>query len=251
MARIPRTGRWRLLVPALAALSLLGATARCESRGTVYGLTADSLFQQGCFPPLACPGVIGQALGGTFRLVPVPQPPGSPFDVYAVEDVYWLARFSGEDIPITGSGTYTIGGEFGILQRMQLQLRVGDAPIQQFDSGFTPVGGAVFPEIDVRISIHGEMYLDTVIDVRALPFPRLPPGRTPCGPDLQCETASEVCVQQQPLGPAIVFSCEPVPQGCEDDRTCGCASDALCEPPFDACRDVGVNAVECQCLQCQ
>jgi hypothetical protein len=46
---------------------------------------------------------------------------------------------------------------------------VGDEEAE-FDSGLVGASSE-FPDIDVRISIHGEQLFDTVIDVRAVPFP--------------------------------------------------------------------------------
>jgi hypothetical protein len=237
-------------VPAIVALSLLGATRTCDLHKPVYGLTADSTFTQGCFPPLLCPVAIGPDVGGTFRLIEVPQPELAPFQVYRVVDVYWLARYGGKDVPITGSGPYQIEGEFALQHRLQLDLRVGDEDVQSFDSGLVVADGAPFPAIDIRISIHGETFFDTVIDVRSIPFPPPPPDPTPCGPELLCDAETEICVRTTPIGPAVVHRCEPVPAGCEEDRTCGCA-DALCEAPFLYCTEPAVNTLECECLQCQ
>ena len=56
---------------------------------------------------------------------------------------------------------------------MQLDLRVGDQPVQHFDSGLV-VGGGGFPELDVRVSVNGQFCYDTVIDVIASPFASKP-----------------------------------------------------------------------------
>jgi hypothetical protein len=74
---------------------------------------------------------------------------------------------------------------------------------------------------------------------------------TPCGPELVCDGAREVCVAREPVGPAIVYTCEPVPEGCEGERACGCAGKALCQAPFDDCRELGDNALSCECTECQ
>ena len=74
---------------------------------------------------------------------------------------------------------------------------------------------------------------------------------TPCGPGLHCDGAGEVCVSRYPVGPAIVYACEPVPNGCEIDRSCACAGPALCQGAFDTCHDAGPNAIACECPQCQ
>src|SRR5438309_140555 len=62
---------------------------------------------------------------------------------------------------------------------------------------------------------------------------------TPCGPTLSCDTASEVCVAREHGGPAVDYACEPVPAGCESDRSCSCAGASLCQGVSGACRDEG------------
>ncbi len=77
------------------------------------------------------------------------------------------------------------------------------------------------------------------------------PPPTPCGPDLGCDSAREICVGRGPVGPSVVYACEPVPAGCELGRSCACAGAGLCQPPFDTCRDVAPNEVFCECVECQ
>lgn len=235
---------------ALLALFLIAAQGTCEPAidepAVVYGLTDDSTITKGCFPPLLCPTLGGQDLGGTFTLRHLWT--GDGLHVYAVRDVYWLARIGGVDVPITGQGTYLDGDD---VDRMLLDLRVGDEPVERFDSGEVPSGPPGVDEIDITISIHGGTYLDTVIEIRALAF-RPPASETPCGPSgLTCDAATEVCVAQTPIGPAIVYDCLPVPEGCEEDRSCGCAGAVLCESPFDVCSETGPNQLQCECPKCQ
>ncbi len=75
--------------------------------------------------------------------------------------------------------------------------------------------------------------------------------RTPCGPALSCDTATEICVAREPVGPAITYACEPVPPGCESDRSCRCAGASLCQGAFSTCADAGPNAITCECPLCQ
>jgi hypothetical protein len=74
---------------------------------------------------------------------------------------------------------------------------------------------------------------------------------TPCGPHLRCDTEHEICVAKGPIGPAILYGCEPVPAGCEAERGCGCAGKSLCVSLFDTCREIGENALFCECIECQ
>ncbi len=94
------------------------------------------------------------------------------------------------------------------------------------------------------------------IPIKAGPFtlrcvPAEPQQTTVCGPELICSTATEICVERGPVGPAVIYSCEPVPLGCESDRSCACAAASLCQPPFDTCGDVGPNTIFCDCPMCQ
>jgi len=80
------------------------------------------------------------------------------------------------------------------------------------------------------------------------------PSATRCAPTegLYCDSATQICVVKGPVGPANTSSCQPVPSGCEGDRTCGCVAATLCEAPFDTCSPGEVeNAVFCECLTCQ
>ena len=72
---------------------------------------------------------------------------------------------------------------------------------------------------------------------------------TPCGPTLSCDTATEACVAREHGGPGLFYACEPVPAGCEADRSCRCVG-ALCQPPSTTCTDDGPNAITCACPAC-
>ena len=249
MVHTPRVRSLSVMIALLCLLSL-GAQRSCEHESRVYALTAESDFAEGCFAPLMCPVILAQAIGGTFRLSSLPEAESGALEEYAITDVYWLARIGGEDIPITGSGTYRIGGVSGSQQQMVLSLRVGDAEVQVFDSGLVPVYSPGLAVIDVVISINGQTYLDTVIGVQARAFRE--PGETFCGAsNLGCNPRAEICVGRTPVGPAIVYSCEPAPAGCEEDRSCACAGSALCQGAFYECTEAGENQLQCECPQCQ
>jgi hypothetical protein len=77
-------------------------------------------------------------------------------------------------------------------------------------------------------------------------------GSTACGPSLSCDAATEICVARQPVGPSVQWSCQPVPAGCEAQRTCACAGSTLCTGTFGTCVDVpGPNEIDCNCPMCQ
>jgi hypothetical protein len=75
-------------------------------------------------------------------------------------------------------------------------------------------------------------------------------SQIPCGPTLSCDTASEVCVAGVQGGPGLFHACEPVPTGCEADRSCRCVGASLCQRPSDTCTDNGPNSIACVCLPC-
>lgn len=251
MARRPiLRGRGVRLGAVLVALAVLGNDG-CERPGTVYGLTVDSSFVHGCFPPALCPALLAD-LRGTFRLRELAASARDPFArTFVVNEVFWLVRRGDEDVRVRGWGIYRREGEFAQLHRLTLHLSLGGEVPQIFDSGLVPTGAGAFPEIDARVSKNGERLFDTVFHVRAVPFASREPGRTPCGPGLTCDATTEICVARSPVGPAIVHECQPIPSGCEDDRSCGCAGQTLCSAPFDACFERAANALECVCLQCQ
>ena len=68
------------------------------------------------------------------------------------------------------------------------------------------------------------------------------PSKTPCAPgqtDRFCNSATEVCVKSGPYGPHEFWSCVPVPEGCERDRTCACLGERVCRKhtPLSRCGD--------------
>ena len=71
---------------------------------------------------------------------------------------------------------------------------------------------------------------------------------TPCGPELTCDSASQICVRREHGGPGVFYVCEPVPAGCEADRSCRCAGASLCQGL--PCQDEGPNAIACVCPAC-
>ncbi len=74
----------------------------------------------------------------------------------------------------------------------------------------------------------------------------------PPTPDLRCSAVTEICVVKTPVGPAQTSSCEPLPEGCQAERTCGCAGAELCTGSFDTCSESeDENTIVCECPQCQ
>ena len=143
-----------------------------------YVLVAGSTFQRGCFEPCECPIGLEQPLAGTFSLLPLSN--NSIFAEYGMVDVAWKVQGSSyatpPDAPITGAGSYTVGGEFAVQQRMEAELQVADEPPARFDSGLV-VGGGGFPgAIDIELSQNGKFCFDTVMHVLAEAQPVPEPG---------------------------------------------------------------------------
>jgi hypothetical protein len=73
---------------------------------------------------------------------------------------------------------------------------------------------------------------------------------TVCGlSGLTCDALTEVCVAR-PAGPALQYSCQPVPPRCEQERSCACAGEALCPGTLGPCQERGPNSIECTCPAC-
>jgi hypothetical protein len=129
-------------------------------------LKTGSSYETGCFGPCLCP-VISRAMQGTFRLRQTSVDP--LFTNYEVLDVRWTLPDATENRTIVGSGTYRVGGEFAVQHQMVLDLTVGGGSTQRFDSGMI-LGGGTFPQIDIKVSLHGEQAcVDTVFHVIAAP----------------------------------------------------------------------------------
>lgn len=161
-----------LLITAITLGSAIQSAAQDDlSRPILYKLDRDSTMERGCFPPCLCPVLESAPLRGTFRLVPTGN--NGLFDLYDVLDVRWKTSLGGQDVAITGSGTYAIGGEFALEHHLTLDLALGSDPPEHFDSGGRLVPPTPFPRIDISVSIHGEFCFDTVIDLHARPARRL------------------------------------------------------------------------------
>jgi len=170
--------RFRCMV--IAVGTLLPGVANAQA-SQPYALVNGSTFQRGCFAPCECAIGIEQPLTGTFALVPSSN--NGTFAQYDMVDVHW--EVSGTeyatppDAPITGTGTYTVGGEFAVQQRLLAELQVANEPPAAFDSGLVAGGGGFPKQIDIEISRNGKYCFDTVMHVvatEAQPAPE--PGAT-------------------------------------------------------------------------
>jgi len=66
---------------------------------------------------------------------------------------------------------------------------------------------------------------------------------TPCG-DMMCDPATEICFECACGGPTSI-SCVPVPEACDEDRTCTCIGPELCTSGLMECSDTSDNHVFC------
>src|SRR6266850_2611202 len=128
-----RIDRFRI---ALCVLSLLPGMGAAFAQTTVsapllYRLDKESMFQRGCFEPCLCPIMERAATRGTFVLTPAGSDP--LFSYYKISDVNWTVALGDPELRITGSGTYRIGGEFALEQRLEMDLKVGDGPVEHYD----------------------------------------------------------------------------------------------------------------------
>lgn len=143
------------LLPALVTWLCIAIPLPAQQDGepVLYELGPETVFAEGCFELCRCPIFFSEDIEGTFVLTPAGE--DGDFRLFEVSDVDWSVTTGSERIQVTGQGTYRIGGETGRRQQLDLELVVGDRPVQQFLSG--PVEARVeFPAIEVTISMHLE-----------------------------------------------------------------------------------------------
>jgi hypothetical protein len=155
--------RLSLCLISLAALAATAADAATPP--DFYTLRKDSFYETGCFGPCACPVLLRGPVKGGFRLVYLGF--DGLFDHYQVDKLRWRILEPSQEVPVTGTGTYRIGGEFALQHQLTLDLQIGQDPVKRFDSGVV-VPPTPFPRIDARISVNGEMTcFDQVFDLHA------------------------------------------------------------------------------------
>ncbi len=153
---------------ATAAPPSVGVTAQARAAGRIYKLADNSTYQHGCFDPCDCPlgpelnlrGTLNLKFGGI----------GDIFNFYEIKDVNWLVSEDGVDFRITGTGIYAVACCDLNMQWLELDLVVGDQPVQHFYSDI--VEGQSLSDIDITVSVNGIYCLDTVLGIRAAPVPR-------------------------------------------------------------------------------
>ena len=150
----------------------VGAIAQTTTtQPVIYRLDDKSSFAEGCSGGIClCAIVPADRFLGTFKLTRVAIDP--LFTVYEVSDVNWLASISilGQELRITGSGTYRVGGEFALVHQLDLDLKIGDQGVQHFSSGLVP-GASKFPAINITIAQGDVNCQINPITVSATPVP--------------------------------------------------------------------------------
>jgi hypothetical protein len=137
---------------------------------TAYALN-NSTYEEGCFPPCLCP-IQSWPVGGTFKLVPLPNVTTAIRREYAVVNVSW-ATISSSTTParrFSGFGNYRIR-DVGPTsnQRMVLDLKELNSGTQsRFDSG-SVTGGTQFPNIDIDLAVNGFYCNDKAFFLHAMP----------------------------------------------------------------------------------
>lgn len=151
-----------LQLAAAPALLALAAPAQVS-----YELESDSSYTQGCYPPCLCPIFLAESFSGTFDLEFV-NATADGFAHYALTNIDWSVRVGSNTLSIVGAGTYSLGGQFALLQRLELDLATDGGELEHFDSGLLPASGA-FPEIDISLSMNDMFCFDKVLDLSARP----------------------------------------------------------------------------------
>jgi len=154
----------------VAATSLATATqAQVGPAPTLYRLDPATTFEEGCQDPCACPVAITSDVFGTFTLRFTNSDPAG-YNHYAIERVNWLVEMSGSQRRVSGSGEYKVGGQFALMQQLQLDLSFDGAAALQFDSGLV-AGGGGFPLLGIDIATNGFFCWDQVFRLTASPVP--------------------------------------------------------------------------------
>lgn len=153
-----------LLVP-FTLWPALGSSPAWASAASRYQLAEESNYQEGCFEPCMCPMLLNETLEGSFVLDLISRDEG--MDIYEIREIDWQFIQGEETVHVSGTGLYLIGHQ---TQSMALDLKVGDAAIQHFESGIVPLQ-VEFPEISIAAAVNGFFCYDFVFCIDAIPAP--------------------------------------------------------------------------------
>ena len=157
----------------LALLTMLGLAN--AARGQVldpiqYELYPGSRFEFGCSGPCECPIFFSGPMKGSFTFYRTSVDP--LFTHYALLNIMWEYPI-GDSVTtrivrVTGHGTYDIGGEVALTQRMTLDVSFDGGLAQHFDSGLVPTR-VPFPAIDIEARSNPTGCFDSTLHVVAAP----------------------------------------------------------------------------------
>ncbi len=144
-----RTRRVNLsFAAALIAVGITGGPSTCWAQNQMaYMLLEGSTLTDDC-PICGRPALI-MPLRGTFLLAFREENP--LFTTYDVREIGFQTSSGTSTYVVTGGGTYEIGGEVALVQRMELNVQINDRPDIELKTDDVPLG-RTWPmiEIDVR-----------------------------------------------------------------------------------------------------
>lgn len=127
----------------------------------VYELRIDSAFVRGCFPPCRCPLARTEDVRGTASVSRLFSQDG--FIHYDVDEVLWSIPLS-PPVQVLGKGRYLVSNA-GDRHELQIELQVGDADPQLFESGLLERPQHRVPSIEISVSKNGMVCLDEVFEI--------------------------------------------------------------------------------------
>ena len=171
MNSIPRPA----MAPAIVLLAVLtaGVVHAQVQDPILYSLERGSVFENGCFGPCDCLVRTSGPMKGAFTFYRTSVDP--LYQHYALVNIDWIytqadsATGTPRVVHVTGHGTYDVGGEVALLQRLTLDVMLDARGPLHFDSGLGPVL-ATFPAFDATAFLHGNACLDSAFRVIAGPF---------------------------------------------------------------------------------
>lgn len=141
-----RVACMRLLMVMIAAWMAAVSSVSWAQEEMSYILLDGSLLVDDC---MCGRPALFYSMRGTFRLVFRDE--NTLFKTYDVKDVKFHAGAGDSEYEVTGEGTYQIGGEVALSQRMELSVTVGDLPVVRFLSGEGPLE-RIPPMIEMKVS---------------------------------------------------------------------------------------------------
>jgi hypothetical protein len=155
---------WLAAVAISATISLALPASAQVLDPIQYTLFPQSDLTFGCTGPCACPAVTTGPISGTFTFYRTSVDP--LFTHYALLNISWRYTSPGtaKVVHLTGHGTYDVGGEVALVQRMQLDLVSDGTQEQHFDSGNVPVR-AKFPAIDIDVHDQVNVCIDSLLHI--------------------------------------------------------------------------------------